>query len=190
MATYRLDYQTNPRLDLESDVIASIIPGTTLKPITVANVSAGILLFIRKPHLQVLLAHPGGPYWWDKDEGAWSIPKGEVEKNEPLLDAAKREFNEELGFVPEGNFIELGSITQKGGKQVHSWAVEYQIPDDFIFAPNEFQVEWPPNSGKVETFPEIDRIEYFGPFEARKKINPAQREFISRLITKCSSSDS
>jgi predicted NUDIX family NTP pyrophosphohydrolase len=149
-------------------------------------ISAGILLFQRKPHLQLLLAHPGGPYWWDKDEGAWSIPKGEVEEGEDLLGAAKREFEEELGFLPEGNYIELGSITQKGGKTVHAWAVEYQIPDDFIFDPGEFEMEWPPHSGETETFPEIDRIEYFGPFEARRRINPAQREFINRLIDYCS----
>ena len=144
--------------------------------------SAGIMLFRRKPHLQVLLAHPGGPYWWNKDEGAWSIPKGEVEEEEELLDAAKREFREELGFVPDGDFIELGSITQKGSKTVYAWAVEYQIPDDYIFSPNEFEVEWPPDSGKKESFPEIDQIEYFSPFEAKKKINPKQSEFISRLI--------
>lgn len=152
-----------------------------------ADVSAGILLFRRKPNLQVLLAHPGGPYWWDKDKGAWTIPKGEIEDDEKdPLDAAKREFEEEIGFVPEGEYVELGSITQKGGKKVYGWAVEYQIPDDFLFAPNKFEIEWPPNSGKKEQFPEIDRIEYFGPFEAREKINPAQREFISRLISYCS----
>lgn len=151
-----------------------------------SNVIAGILLFTRKPHLQILLAHPGGPFWWDKDEGAWSIPKGEVEEKEDLLAAAKREFEEELGFIPEGEFIELGSIKQKGDKTVHTWAVEYQIPDDFIFYPNDFELEWPPNSGQKKLFPEIDRIEYFGPFEARKKINPAQTPFISRLIDRCS----
>ncbi|TYP94045.1 putative NTP pyrophosphohydrolase, NUDIX family [Fodinibius salinus] len=150
-----------------------------------SNKSAGILLFKRKPHLHVLLAHPGGPYWWDKDEGAWSIPKGEVEENEELLEAAKREFDEELGFIPDGDYIELGSIQQKGGKTVHGWAVEYQIPDDFIFVPNEFELEWPPESGQKETFPEIDRIEYFGLFEARKKINTKQRTFLNRLLDKC-----
>lgn len=153
------------------------------------NTSAGIMLFRRKPHLQVLLAHPGGPYWWNKDEGAWSIPKGEVEEGEDLLDAAKREFEEELGFIPEGEYISLGSVKQKGGKTVHAWAVDYQIPDDFIFDPNEFEMEWPPESGKKEYFPEIDQIEYFSPFEAKKKINPAQTEFISRLIHACSSQE-
>jgi predicted NUDIX family NTP pyrophosphohydrolase len=152
------------------------------------NISAGILLFIREPHLQLLLAHPGGPYWWDKDEGAWSIPKGEIEDSEEPLEAAKREFKEEIGFVPEGDFIDLGTIKQKGGKTVYGWAVEYQIPDDFVFAPGYFEMEWPPNSGQTEQFPEIDRIEYFTPFEARKKINPAQRDFITRLIDYCSRS--
>lgn len=149
-----------------------------------AKTSAGILLFRRKPHFQVLLAHPGGPYWWNKDEGAWSVPKGEVEENEDLMDAAKREFEEEMGFVPAGDYIDLGSVTQKGGKEVYAWAVEYQLPDDYEFAPNEFEIEWPPNSGQKESFPEIDQIEYFGPFEARKKINPAQKEFLIRLLDK------
>ena len=151
-----------------------------------ADTSAGLLLFRRKPNLQLLLAHPGGPYWWDEDEGAWSIPKGEVENDEELLKAARREFKEEIGFDPDGEFIELGSIKQKGGKTVYCWALEYQIPDDYVFEPDWFEMEWPPDSGQIEEFPEIDRIEYFGPFEARKKINPAQREFISRLIDKCS----
>ncbi|WP_217988372.1 NUDIX domain-containing protein [Aliifodinibius salipaludis] len=151
-----------------------------------SHISAGILLFNRKPSLEILLAHPGGPYWWDKEEGAWSIPKGEVEKNKDLLDAAKREFKKQLNFIPEGDFINLESVKQTGGETVHCWAVEYQIPDDFIFAPNEFKMEWPPNSGKSEVFPDIDRIEYFGPFEARKKINPAQRKFITRIIDHCS----
>lgn len=148
--------------------------------------SAGILLYRKKPHLQLLLAHPGGPYWQNKDEGAWSIPKGEVEAGEDPVDAAKREFGEELGFIPEGDFRDLGKVKQKGGKTVYCWAVEYQIPDDFIFNPNEFEMEWPPDSGKKESFPEIDRIEYFGPFEAKKKINPAQAVFINRLIDSCS----
>lgn len=102
------------------------------------------------------------------------------------MDAAKREFGEELGFIPEGDFRDLGKVKQKGGKTVYCWAVEYQIPDDFIFNPNEFEMEWPPDSGKKESFPEIDRIEYFGPFEAKKKINPAQAVFINRLIDSCS----
>lgn len=154
-----------------------------------AKTSAGILLFRRKPHFQVLLAHPGGPYWWNKDEGAWSIPKGEVEEGEELIEAAKREFEEELGFVPEGEYIDLGSIKQKGGKEVYAWAVECQIPDDFVFDPNEFEMEWPPDSGKTESFPEIDKIEYFGPFKARDKINPAQKEFIYRLVQKCTNEE-
>ena len=149
--------------------------------------SAGLILFRRKPNFQVLLGHPGGPYWQNKDEGAWSLPKGIVEENESLLEAAKREFEEEIGFLPEGDFIELGSIKQKGGKTVHAWGVECQIPDDFEFTPDFFEMEWPPNSGQTEEFPEIDRIEYFPPFEANKKINPAQREFISRLLQKYTS---
>ncbi len=158
--------------------------GQTVVPM--GNISAGILVYLRKPHLQVLLAHPGGPFWQNRDEGAWTIPKGEVEEGEEHLDAAKREFREELGFLPEGPFLDLGSIKQKGGKTVHGWAVEYRIADDFIFEPAYFEMEWPPDSGKTEIFPEIDRIEYFTPFEARKKINPSQAEFINRLIDICS----
>ncbi len=151
-----------------------------------AKTSAGILIFRRKPNLQLLLAHPGGPYWMNKDEGAWTIPKGEIEEGEELLKAAKRELKEELGFIPEGDYLELGSVRQKGGKTVFAWAVEYKIPDDYIFESNWFEMEWPPKSGKTEWFPEIDRIEYFTPFEAKKKINPAQAEFITRLIDICS----
>lgn len=151
------------------------------------HTSAGILIYCKKPHLQVLLAHPGGPYWTNKDEGAWTIPKGEPEEDEELLDAARRECLEETGLLPEKELLELGSMKQKGGKTVYAWGWEYCIPDDFVFAPGYFEMEWPPNSGKRESFPEIDRIEYFGPFEAKKKINPAQAEFINRLINKCSS---
>lgn len=147
-----------------------------------ANTSAGILLYRRKPSLQVLLAHPGGPYWQNKDDEAWTIPKGEIEEGEEPKRAAKREFAEELGFLPDGELLDLGKIKQKGGKEVWAWAVEHDIPEDFIFRSNTFEMEWPPDSGNKETFFEIDRIEYFGPFEARTKINPAQIPFISRLI--------
>ncbi|MDZ7681228.1 MAG: NUDIX domain-containing protein [Fodinibius sp.] len=105
------------------------------------STSAGILLFRRKPKLELLLAHPGGPYWWDKDEGAWSIPKGEIKEDENQLAAAKREFEEEIGLIPNGVYINLGAVDQKGGKTVYCWAIEYQIPDDFIFAPGEFEME-------------------------------------------------
>ena len=152
-----------------------------------AKVSAGLILFRRKPNFQVLLGHPGGPYWQNKDEGAWSIPKGIIKEGEPPIEAARREFEEEIGFIPEGNYIELGTIKQKGGKTVYAWGVEHQISDDFEFLPDFFEMEWPPDSGQMQEFPEIDRIEYFPPFEANRKINPAQRAFISRLITKCSS---
>jgi len=151
-----------------------------------ADVRAGLLLFRRKPNFQVLLGHPGAPHWQDKDEGAWSIPKGISEDNETMLEAAKRGFEEEIGFIPNGDYIELGSIKQTGGKTVHAWGLEYQIPDDFAFNPNFFEMEWPPDSGQMQEFPEIYRIEYFPPFEANKKINPAQRAFITRLMKKCS----
>jgi predicted NUDIX family NTP pyrophosphohydrolase len=152
-----------------------------------AKISAGILLFRRKPNFQVLLGHPGGPYWQNKDEGAWSLPNGVVEGNETLQETAIRIFGEQVGFIPEGNYIELGSVQQNDGKTIHAWGIACQIPDDFMFTPDFFEMEWPPDSGQMQEFPEIDRIEYFPPFEANRKINPAQRPFISRLITECSS---
>lgn len=151
-----------------------------------ANISACIFLFRRKPHLQVLLAHPGGPHWQDKDEDAWSVPIGKIQGNEEPIAAAKRGFEEALGFIPEGDYLELGSTKQKGIKTRHAWAVEYQIPDNFIFSPGYFEMEWPPDSGQIDAFRTIDRIEYFGVFEAMKKINPAQKIFINCLINHCS----
>ncbi len=145
------------------------------------KISAGILLYrFRERKLEVLLAHPGGPFFARKDEGSWSIPKGEVEEGEPLLEAAVREFDEEIGLRPGGEFLLLGSVKQKSGKEVHAWAVS----GDWTGASppsNTFSMVWPPGSGKVVEFPEIDRAEFFGLDEARKKINPAQAAFLDRL---------
>ncbi len=144
------------------------------------DVSAGILAFRRKRGLELLLAHPGGPYWRHKDAGAWSIPKGMVESGN-LLACAKREFNEETGLTAAGDFITLKPIRQKSGKTVHAFALEGDF-DLAGFASNDFEMEWPPHSGKMQRFPEIDRISYFKPTTARRKILPAQRAFIDELV--------
>lgn len=150
-----------------------------------ADKYAGILLFRRKPHLQLLLGHPGGPYWNDRDEEAWLIPLDKVENGEKIQPEAKRVFSSKMGFIPEGKYLPLGSASNNGDS-LHLWAVDHQIPDDFIFDPVYFETEWPPESGKQQAFPEIDRIEYFAPFVARTKIQPFLTTFISRLILECS----
>jgi predicted NUDIX family NTP pyrophosphohydrolase len=144
--------------------------------------SAGILMYRRAgAALQVLLVHPGGPFWTRKDLGAWSIPKGEFEEGEEPLAAAKREFGEELGTKPDGGFVALGTVVQPSRKEVIAWAVE----GDFAVAElksNTFEMEWPPKSGTKRQFPEVDRAEWFGLTDARKKILPGQVEFIERLV--------
>ena len=142
--------------------------------------SAGLILYRRGSNLQVLLAHPGGPFHARKDLGAWSIPKGEHEPGEDLLVAAQREFEEELGFRPEGEFLALGSVTQKSGKIVHAWAIEGDW-DPTLIKSNSFAMEWPPHSGKQAEFPEVDRAEFFDIEEAHRRINPAQAELLTRL---------
>jgi predicted NUDIX family NTP pyrophosphohydrolase len=151
------------------------------------RVSAGILLFRRSEgQLEVLLAHPGGPFFSGRDAGAWTIPKGEPEPGdgtpEALEAAARREFAEETGHaVPAGQPIELGSVTQAGGKVVHAWAVEGDLDPEAAVA-NAFEMEWPPRSGKRATFPEVDRVAWFVPDEARRRMNPAQAAFVERLV--------
>jgi predicted NUDIX family NTP pyrophosphohydrolase len=135
--------------------------------------------------LDVLLVHPGGPYFRNKDVGAWTIPKGEIAEGEDLLTRARTEFEEELGIpapAASANWIELGSVKQKGGKTVHAWAFEGNLPDAFAIASNTFDLEWPPRSGSVRPFPEIDRAEFFPIEKARAKINEAQLAFLDRLI--------
>lgn len=136
----------------------------------------------RNAGLEVLLVHPGGPYFQNKDEGAWTIPKGEVTEGEDLLERAKIEFKEELGIAPSGHWMELGSVKQKGGKAVHAWAFPGDLEDDFKLASNTFEMEWPPRSGKMRRFPEVDRASFFPVEEARRKINVAQAVFLDRLI--------
>ena len=144
--------------------------------------SAGLLMFRRKGgRLELLLVHPGGPFWKNKDEGAWTIPKGEAGPGEDLLRRAQIEFEEELGVKPSGNWIPLGSIVQKAGKTVHAWAFQGDLLDSFELKSNLFEIEWPPRSGKLKQFPEIDRAEFFADDIARRKINPAQVPFFDRL---------
>lgn len=150
-----------------------------------SNISAGLLMFRRDPGvLEVLLVHPGGPYFQKKDAGAWTIPKGEAAEGEDLLTRARTEFEEELGIPAPAaaNWIELGSVKQKGGKTVHAWAFEGNLPDTFVIVSNTFEMEWPPRSGRIQQFPEIDRAEFFPVEEAKEKINEAQVAFLDRLI--------
>lgn len=145
------------------------------------RVSAGLLLHRRRAAaLEVLLVHPGGPYFRNKDLGAWTIPKGEAEPGEALLEVARREFREETGHEPEGPFVELPAIRQKSGKWVHAWAVEGDF-DPSRLRSNTFVLEWPPRSGKQVTFPEVDRAEFFGLAAAREKINIAQVLWLDEL---------
>ena len=143
--------------------------------------SAGILLYRKNGGtFQVFLVHPGGPFFMNKDDGSWSIPKGEFLDDEDPLEAAKREFEEETGKVITGKFIPLNPITQKGGKTVLAWAVEGDI-DPAIIKSNHFEIEWPPRSGKQKSFPEIDRAAWFDLDIAKIKINAAQADFITEL---------
>jgi predicted NUDIX family NTP pyrophosphohydrolase len=142
--------------------------------------SAGILLFRGAPP-EVLLVHPGGPFWAKKDAGAWSIPKGEFDEGEEPLDAALREFEEELGSaLPSSDLVPLGSVRQKNRKEVLAWAAEGDL-DPSTVRSNTFTMEWPPRSGRQASFPEIDRAEWFPVEVAREKLNPAQAEFLDRL---------
>lgn len=146
-----------------------------------SRVSAGLLMYrLVGGEVQFLLVHPGGPYFRHKDEGAWSIPKGEREPDEDPLAAAIREFGEEVGFAPTGPFLPLTPVRQKGGKTVHAWAFEGDCDPGAIVC-NTFAIEWPPRSGRHEAFPEIDRAGFFGLEEAVRKINAGQVPLIDEL---------
>jgi predicted NUDIX family NTP pyrophosphohydrolase len=146
------------------------------------NQSAGLLLYRRSgKDLEILLGHPGGPFWKNKDEGAWGIPKGAIGKGELQLAAAKREFKEETGFCPRGEFVPLGHAKQPGGKIVHVWAVEGDC-DASGLQSNNFEIEWPPRCGRKQLFPEIDRASWFKISDAREKILKGQAVFIDRLL--------
>ena len=146
-----------------------------------ARVAAGVLVYRRSADdLEVLLAHPGGPFWAQKDLGAWTIFKGEPAAAEDPLACARRELREESGLAPDGPFHDLGEIRQKGGKVVRAWAVEADA-DPATLASNQFTIEWPPRSGRTASFPEVDRYAWFGVDEAQRRLNPAQAELIDRL---------
>jgi len=146
------------------------------------KVSAGLLMYrVRDGQLQVFLAHPGGPFFAKKDEGHWTIPKGEIESGEDLLAAAIREFKEETGIEPRGDFLELGQIEQNGGKIVHAWAFPGDGDESQPLQSNTFELEWPPGSGKIQSFPEIDRVEFFSIPQAGKRLKGAQHPFLDRL---------
>jgi predicted NUDIX family NTP pyrophosphohydrolase len=142
------------------------------------RVSAGLLMYrVHNGRVQMLLAHPGGPFFKNKDDGAWSIPKGEIELGEDLLEAAKREFEEETGVTPTGPFTALRPVKQKGGKIVHAWAFEGDC-DPRAIVSNKFTMEWPPKSGREMEFPEIDRADFFAVGAARRKIKAGQEALI------------
>lgn len=145
-----------------------------------AEQSAGLLVFRRTGGLDCLLAHPGGPFWRRRDDGAWTIPKGLVENGADLLTTARREFSEETGFVADGHFIPLHAVKQKSGKVVHAFAVEADFPAE-RFTSNTFELEWPPRSGRRQTFPEVDRLQWFSLEAARQKIIGYQQPFLDEL---------
>ncbi|HEX2628550.1 MAG TPA: NUDIX domain-containing protein [Chitinophagaceae bacterium] len=143
--------------------------------------SAGILAYrYNKKQPECCLVHPGGPFFKNKDLGAWSIPKGEFEEGEDKLVAAKREFKEEMGFAVNGKFIALDPVKLKSGKLVYAWAVEMDF-DTSVISSNEFEIEWPPRSGRMQSFPEIDRASWFSLETAMEKINEGQRGLIIQL---------
>ncbi|MGZ5984894.1 MAG: NUDIX domain-containing protein [Caulobacteraceae bacterium] len=149
--------------------------------------SAGILVFRRSPAgVEFLLGHPGGPFWARRDKGAWSIPKGLVAEGEETLEAARREFQEEVGQPITGEFAPLTPLRQRSGKIVHAWMIEADL-DLNSFRSNLFEMEWPPRSGRIQAFPEIDRVGWFGPEEALLKVMPGQAGFIREAVTRLES---
>jgi predicted NUDIX family NTP pyrophosphohydrolase len=148
------------------------------------RIAAGLLLYRHGPDgLEILAAHPGGPAWADRDAGAWTLPKGLVDPGETeLLEVARREFREETGHPPpDGNPIDLGQVQLKSGKIVHAWAMEGDL-DPATASSNVFDFEWPRRSGTFVTVPEVDRVAWFHPDEARRRLNPAQATFVDRLV--------
>lgn len=136
----------------------------------------------RDDHLEIFLAHPGGPVFRNKDNGHWTIPKGEVEAAEELLTTAKREFQEEVGIAPQGQFLPLGWIRQKGGKIVYAWAFRGDWDETRKHTCNTFAMEWPPRSGRLQRFPEVDQVGFFSLVEAREKLKDTQQPFLDRLL--------
>ena len=147
-----------------------------------SEVSAGLLVYRQRGVIEVLLAHPGGPYWAKKDAGVWTIPKGLIEPGDDFLTTAQREFTEETGFVAQGPFVPLALVKQKSGKTVHAFACEGDF-DLAGFVSNTFEIEWPPKSGRRQSFPEVDRVGWFGFGQAREKILTYQRPLLDELET-------
>jgi predicted NUDIX family NTP pyrophosphohydrolase len=155
-----------------------------LEEANVVNQSAGILLYrFNNGKLELLLVHPGGPFWINKDEGVWSIPKGLFDEKEDPKDAAKREFREETGYDVDGEFIELGSLKQPSGKIIYIWALKKNL-NVINITSNTFDLEWPKGSGQKQKFPEVDKADWFEIEEGKKKILKGQIDFIDRLIKK------
>jgi predicted NUDIX family NTP pyrophosphohydrolase len=154
---------------------------TYMKEMKEKEISAGLLLYRRRPELEVFIAHMGGPFFEQKDAGGWSIPKGLVNDGEDLLTAASREFMEETGFKPNGPCHSLGSVTMKNGKTIHIWACEAPPETEIVLKSNTFELEWPKGSGQKQHFPEMDKGAWFSPTAAVEKLVPAQREFVTRL---------
>jgi len=149
-----------------------------------AKKSAGILMYrYVNGYVEFLLVHPGGPFWKNKDAGAWSIPKGEFEDTEDPLKAAQREFEEETGVKLQGPFVELGMLKQKGGKTVYGWATQGDFDPEKLHS-NSFEMEWPPRSGKKQSFPEVDKAAWFNLATAQEKILEAQKDFLERCLEK------
>ena len=147
--------------------------------------SAGLLMYRRvQGQVEVFVAHPGGPFFRHKDHGHWSIPKGELQGDEPPIEAARREFEEETGLLPRGPFLELGEIRQKHGKIVHAWAFEADLPAAWLLRSNTFELEWPPGSGRTQAFPELDRAGFFHLAEAKVLLKDSQRPFLDRLLAR------
>lgn len=152
------------------------------------RISSGLVIYRRAqgeaPVIEFFLVHPGGPYWTRKDDGAWSIPKGEIEEGEDLLAAAKRETREETGFSIRGRFRRLSPVRQPSGKLIHSWMVEVEDLDPAALKSCTFDMEWPPRSGRMASFPEADRAAWFGVPEAMKKILPGQRSILEKALAR------
>ena len=150
------------------------------------KISAGLLMYRDTDHdLEVLLVHPGGPFWQRKDNGAWTIPRGEVENGEDYLTAAIREFKEETGWQPQGPYLSLGEVRLRSGKTVHAWAFPGSV-DPASLRSNLFEIEWPPKSGRQQQFPEIDRAGFFTMAEARDKMRISELPFLDRLAEQLS----
>ncbi len=156
---------------------------------TMPKRSVGLLLHRRRGGgLEVLLVHPGGPFWWNRDLGSWSIPKGVMEPDEEPLAAALREVREETGYAASGTFEPLTAVRQRSGKWVHAFAVTADLDADAIVS-NTFELEWPPRSGRLQTFPEVDRAAWFPIDEARERIHPGQRPLLEELRERARSED-